>query len=455
MDLNEKQNKRIPVTILTGFLGAGKTTLLNRILKEKHGMRIAVIENEFGEVGIDNEFIVGANEKIFEMNNGCLCCSVRGDLLRTLKKLLKTKPKPEAILIETTGMADPGPIAQTFYRDKAIYDSYRVDAIVTMVDSCHIQQQMGREHEVERQIAFGDVVILNKTDLISAEALQALREWILNFNPTATLLNTRQADADLHQIIDIHAFDPEMAARVDPDFMNQEYPFEEALLLPASEVINVSCASAEHENFKLCVIPVPAWNDSEITTVTHRANILFCAKPQALDSGDEIPLNTLNLISVPEGHKSLYSIKPIFGKRHILFLEHEAKELSLHLSHYEKEIIPEWTKKFHRMHHHSSGITSVSMTSRDPLDLECFKDWMTQLLRAHGENIYRSKGILYFTEEKSRYVFQGVHTIFDCVEDRPWNQQIPESRFVFIGKNLDRRLILGGFEACLQHQALP
>ena len=160
-----------PVTILTGFLGAGKTTLLNRILTEEHGLRIAVIENEFGEVGVDHELVINADEEIFEMNNGCICCTVRGDLIRILGNLMKRREKFDHILIETTGLADPGPVVQTFFADDEMKEKLSVNAVVTLVDAKHILLHLDDSDEAREQIAFADVVLLNKCDLVAPDEL--------------------------------------------------------------------------------------------------------------------------------------------------------------------------------------------------------------------------------------------------------------------------------------------
>ena len=190
-------NNKIPVTILTGFLGSGKTTLLNRILSENHGKKIAVIENEFGEVGVDNELVIGADEEIFEMNNGCICCTVRGDLIRILTRLTKRKDKLDMILVETTGMANPAPVAQTFWVDDDLKEQFSLDAIITMVDSKHIHLHINDSDECKEQIAFADIVIMNKTDLVTEKEIEQTQSDIRNIN--ACLLYTSPSPRDKRQ----------------------------------------------------------------------------------------------------------------------------------------------------------------------------------------------------------------------------------------------------------------
>ena len=215
----------IPVTILTGFLGSGKTTLLNYILKQPHGHRIAVIENEFGEAGIDNELLVqDQNEQIIEMNNGCICCTVRGDLVRILGELAAKKKagtlRFDRVVIETTGLADPAPVAQTFFVDEDISQRYLLDAIVTLVDARHAPQQLDEHHEAQEQVGFADRILLTKTDLVTPADVQALRQRLTRMNPRAPIRKAHFGVAAMNELLDIRGFNLNAILEIEPDFLN-------------------------------------------------------------------------------------------------------------------------------------------------------------------------------------------------------------------------------------------
>ncbi len=211
---------KIPVTVLTGYLGAGKTTLINRILTEEHGRRFAVIVNEFGEEGIDADLILSADEDVVEMNNGCVCCTVRGDLIRILDDLLQRGKPIDAILIETTGLADPGPVAQTFFLNDEALTRCRLDAIVTVVDAKHALGTLASSHQAINQVAFADVILLNKTDLVDAGELAAVEARVRALAPAACVLATEQSAVPLEAVLDRGAFSLDRALSLDPDFLD-------------------------------------------------------------------------------------------------------------------------------------------------------------------------------------------------------------------------------------------
>ncbi len=316
-------DKTIPVTVLTGYLGAGKTTLLNRIFTYEHGKKVAVIVNEFGEVGIDNQLIVNTDEEIFEMNNGCICCTVRGDLIRIINNLMKRRDKFDHLVIETTGLADPAPVIQTFFMDEDVQDQTHLDAVVTVVDALHIWQHWDAE-EAQEQIAFADVILLNKTDLVAPSQLNQLEQRVRSMNIMAKIYRTQNALIGIDQLLGVKAFDVNRALEIDPKFLEEN------------------------------------------------------------------------------------------------------------------------------AHEHDESVYSVSIVETIPLDGQKLNNWISQVLRNQGADIFRMKGILNVAGEDNRFVFQGVHMLFDGKNDRPWNKnEQRKSELVFIGRNLDERKLNEGFRACL------
>jgi G3E family GTPase len=314
----------IPVTVLTGYLGAGKTTLLNRILTQEHGQKIAVIVNEFGEIGIDNQLIVDADEEIFEMNNGCICCTVRGDLIRIIANLMRRRDKFDRLVIETTGLADPAPVIQTFFVDEDVQNQTHLDAVVTVVDAKHISQHWDADEAVE-QIAFADVILLNKTDLVTTEELNVLEQRIRQINAVAKIERTQNAEIDLDRVLGIDAFNLDRALEIDPQFLGEE------------------------------------------------------------------------------------------------------------------------------AHVHDETVGSIAVTIDGSINVEKLNTWISELLRTQGQDIFRMKGILNIANDEHRFVFQGVHMIFDGRQDRPWKaSEARKNQLVFIGRNLDETQLKSAFMACLE-----
>src|SRR5579871_357502 len=335
---------KIPVTVLTGYLGAGKTTLLNRILSEPHGQKFAVIVNEFGEIGIDNDLVVGADEEVFEMNNGCICCTVRGDLVRIIDGLMRRRGKFDAIIVETTGLADPAPVAQTFFVDETVGRKTKLDAVVTVADARWLQDRLRDAPEAKNQIAFADVILINKTDLVSPEELAEVEARIRAINPYAKLHRTQRCKVALADVLERGAFDLDRILEIEPEFLEADDHHHH-----------------DHDH------------------------------------------------------------------------HHHDHEHSHGLKHY-----------------HDEDMQSLSLSSDKPLDPARFMPWLQDLVASEGQKILRSKGILAFSDDDDRYVFQGVHMMLEGDHQRAWKDGEPrQSRLVFIGRELPEATIREGFERCI------
>ena len=291
--------QKVPVSILTqasqthGFLGSGKTTLLNRILSEEHGKRIAVVENEFGEVGIDQALVINADEEIFEMSNGCICCTVRGDLIRVLGNLMKRRDKFDYVLVETTGLADPGPVAQTFFMDDEIRAEYALDGIVTLVDAAHIEQQLGRSDESTEQIAFADVLVLNKTDLVDGDRLDRLETRLRDMNRMARVIRSEWADVSVDSVLNLAAFDLDEVLERRPTFLEPEYPFEwTGVYSLDTGRYELSLADGPDPAMSLVVVPDQGTEDSALREGAEWCVRRYAEPADPVHPGDEIAVGS-------------------------------------------------------------------------------------------------------------------------------------------------------------------
>lgn len=444
--------KTIPVTVLTGFLGSGKTTLLNRILSENHGKRIAVIENEFGEIGVDNDLVIGAEEEIFEMNNGCICCTVRGDLIRILGNLMKRRDRFDHIMIETTGMADPGPVAQTFFMDDELREQLSLDGVVTLVDAKHVLMHIEDSDEVKEQIAFADVILLNKIDLVSSAELDQLESRIHSMNAAAKIFRTQDAVIDMDKVLNLGGFDLGRALEVDPKFMEPEYPFEWSGLfeMPAGDyslVLKSGPDPAMNINFR----SVSEASEAAMRDVVENAVIAFSDEEVELQSGAVIePGDQLSQIDL-KGDELAYVLRVRDAGSYVLFTEHHPDEFEAFVQDAQgNPVEAALTREYKPDHEHDEEVTSVAINTPGDLDLKNFNDWLQELLSKQGQDIFRMKGVLSFDGQEERYVFQGVHMLFDGRTDRPWREGERSNSLIFIGRNLDRERLLEGFNACLK-----
>ena len=446
-------DKHVPVTILTGFLGSGKTTLLNRILKEDHGLRIAVIENEFGEEGVDNDLLLqDREEQIVEMNNGCICCTVRGDLIRILGNLMKRRDKFDHILVETTGMADPGPVAQTFFVDDELRELFALDGIVTLVDAKHVQLHLDDSSECKEQIAFADVLVLNKTDLVSERELGELERRVTSMNSMAKVLRAQNADVPIPAVLDVGGFDLDRAVATKPTFLEPEYPFEWAGTFDVAEgVYELALEDGPDPSMDLVVTYLEGDDLAQTPTAAERAvrtwsePVLPVAPAGRLEVGTSAPVR----LQLGAAGPKRFELRAPRGGRIGLYTQHLPSEFQLRLLRGGVPVAPSHEQEFAAGHTHDDQVTSVGIHLEGAVDGDRLNKWVSQLLRDKGADIFRMKGILNIAGSPNRFVFQGVHMLFDGRPDRPWGAEPRASDLVFIGRKLDRDELTRGFERCL------
>ena len=445
-------SNKVPVTILTGFLGSGKTTLLNRILSEQHGKRIAVIENEFGEVGIDQALVINAEEEIFEMANGCICCTVRGDLIRVLGNLMKRRDKFDYVVVETTGLADPGPVAQTFFMDDEISSEFSLDGIITLVDTFHINQQLGRSDESTEQIAFADVIVLNKTDLVKDTELDKLEARLRKMNKMAKFIRSEMANVPINSVLDKSAFNLDQALIRRPTFLEPEYPFEWTGIYPTkSGKYKIIMSEGPDPSMSLVIELGQNTDDLSLRNGAERCVRLYAEDAETIKPGEIIPKGKhVNLNLESSGQKE-FNIEIEKDTKIGLFAQHTAEEFNMKLIEVNNndEVPVEIERTWVAQHEHDDEVGSFSIEKDGDLDEEKLQAWISKLLREKGVDIFRMKGFLSIAGESNRFVFQGVHMIFSGKPDRPWGSLPRRNQLVFIGRNLDEKEMRKGFDDCL------
>ena len=467
---------KVPVTILTGFLGSGKTTLLNRILTEEHGKRIAVIENEYGEIGIDQGLVINADEEVFEMSNGCICCTVRGDLIRVLNNLNKRRDKFDYVLVETTGLADPGPVAQTFFMDDELRAEYALDGIVTLVDAAHIEQQLGRSDESTEQIAFADVLVLNKTDLVNNEALDGLEARLRDMNRMAKVVRSEMADVPVDTVLNLSAFDLDQVLERRPTFLEPEYPFEWTGVYSLDiGRYELSLAEGPDPAMSLVVMPEQGPDDAALREGAEWCVRQYAEPAEPIRPGEDFPVGKhVNLLLDSPGRKSFFLA--VNAPAQVgFYTQHLPEEFDLQLTNADGEAfklggnfcaepacIEEDTKRIKgaavpavaertwvAQHEHDDTVGSIAIEIDGDCDPGRLNAWLGKLLAENGVDIFRMKGFISVAGESQRFVFQGVHMLFDGQPDREWGDETRRNQLVFIGRNLDERGIREGFTACL------
>jgi G3E family GTPase len=444
-----------------------------------------VIENEFGEIGIDHGLVINADEEIFEMSNGCICCTVRGDLIRVLGNLRKRRDRFDYVLVETTGLADPGPVAQTFFMDDEIREDFALDGIITVVDALHVSQQLGRSQECAEQIAFADVLVLNKVDLVEPRALDALEARLREMNRLARVHRALRAEVPVAAVLDLSAFDLDRALTKRPSFLEPEYPFEWSgvyELEPGRYAL--SLGEGPDPSMSLAIAPDVGTSAETLPKAAEWCVRRFAEPPRVLAPGQPLALQGHLSLALEGPGVKRFPLELAQRTRLAIFTEHTAQEFNLRLVRLDGPRLvelepartlslraPGWApspagdvaglalagvvvrpveeRLWAPQHEHDDEVTSVGIEREGAVDPARLQTWLGALLREKGADIFRMKGFVNVAGDSRRFVFQGVHMLFDGQPERPWGDQPRLNQLVFIGRHLDGDLLREGFASCL------
>ena len=441
------QQTRVPVTVLTGFLGSGKTTVLNHLLAGKGQRRIAVIENEFGEVPIDNDLVITAKEELFELSDGCMCCTVRADLIRIMEDLGKRAGEFDHVILETTGLADPAPVAQTFFVEDGLKRTARLDNVVTVVDAKNVLRHIDESRACLDQVAFADTILLNKCDLVDAAGLAGIEARIRAINPLARIERITRGKVDAKAILDHGGFDLDRAIQGKPAFLQAEYPFAHAATFELQGGRHDLSIKETHEQ-PMGVILLPRSKpmrdlERDASASLSQGVALTIAPKGTMKAGSPAKLNI-----TAKGPKTFQVHVERTGP-YVLFTQGLPQDFGIVLKAAGRPCKPAEAVDYMAGHAHDQSVASVSLVETGAYDPAKLRAWLEALAHESGDDLYRVKGILAVPGEDRRYVVHGVHELIEGDLDRPWRKDEPRgAQMVFIGRNLDKKKLARGLRSC-------
>ena len=395
--------------------------------------------------------------------NGCICCTVRGDLIRVLGNLMKRRDKFDYVLVETTGLADPGPVAQTFFMDDEIRDEFSLDGIVTLVDAAHIDQQLGRSDESSEQVAFADVLVLNKTDLVSEESLDTLEARLRDMNRMARVVRSKQADVSVDTVLNLSAFDLDQVLERRPSFLEPEYPFEWTGIFQLEPGrYEISLEEGPDPTMSLVALTNQGKDEVALNEAAESCVRLYAEPAEQLHPGSTVPVGKHVSLQLQSGNRKSFFLDVDKSENLGLFTQHTAEEFNMKITRLNQavddtsskdkinsEIPPKTERVWVAQHEHDDEVSSIAIERVGDVDPQKLNAWLSKLLSEKGVDIFRTKGFISYVGDNRRMVFQGVHMLFTAQPDKEWGDEPRRNQLVFIGRNLDEEGMRREFEKCL------